>query len=506
MLQWALRYRRLGLSVIPLRVKGKEPLIPWIEFQQRLATEDEIRKWWNAVPNANIGIVTGSITRLCVVDLDGPEGLASASELGLTSGLRSGTGKGAHLWYKHPGTNVQNAVRQYPGIDIRGDGGYVLAAPSIHPNSRRYRWLSVLNAQSFSTLPLFPTAMFASTALPQETSKKEEGWIAKALEDMKDGNIDNTLVSILGRLRSDGYSAEDARAFLEPHVRRVGAEAGHLEAKIENIWSRYEPDVNRIQRRNYGMDEQSGLTIHTPSDNDSWEQFEHSGTVETNSLRTGYRALDSLLANGFKSERLFTVAALTGHGKTNFGIGLSTRLCEAGKRVLYFSTEFSYKKIWQRYIAALKDPARFREHAFHVCDGFTPSLEQVEEALIRIKPDVFIFDYIQHVSKEKEHLTAFMKGCQFFQRKYNTQGVILAQLNRSADWVEDGKRVQPRMSMIEGSATIEQASSRVLLLSMSKVLPEMNEIIGVLDKNDDGDTGIMNFGLYKNPYRLEELP
>jgi hypothetical protein len=59
--------------------------------------------------------------------------------------------------------------------------------------------------------------------------------------------------------------------------------------------------------------------------------------------------------------------------------------------------------------------------------------------------------------------------------------------------------------MIEGSATIEQASSRVLLLSMSKSLPEYHEITGYLAKNDDGDTGIVQFALYRNPYHLEEL-
>lgn len=59
--------------------------------------------------------------------------------------------------------------------------------------------------------------------------------------------------------------------------------------------------------------------------------------------------------------------------------------------------------------------------------------------------------------------------------------------------------------MIKGSGTIEQASSRVLLLSEVKVTPEYNEILGVLDKNDSGDRGLIQFGLYKNPYVLKEL-
>jgi replicative DNA helicase len=330
---------------------------------------------------------------------------------------------------------------------------------------------------------------------------KEPGWVSTALGGMKNGNIDDTLFAVCSRLRGDGYTAEDARILLQPHAEKAGAEPGHLEAKIENVWTRYEPNKTSIGNIS------EGLRIHSPADPNSWNLYEQRGILLGGErLQSGFAKLDSLFARqDLRSERLFTVGALTGHGKTNFGIGLAKNLCESSKKVLYFSTEYSYAKIWERYIGALQNPDSFRSHQFNVCDGFTPNIEQVEEAIEKIKPDIFIFDYIQHVSKEKEHLTAFMKGCQFLQRKYKTQGVILAQLNRGADWVEAGKRVEPRLSMIEGSATIEQASSRVLLLSMSKSLPEYHEITGYLAKNDDGDTGIVQFALYRNPYHLEEL-
>ena len=120
-------------------------------------------------------------------------------------------------------------------------------------------------------------------------------------------------------------------------------------------------------------------------------------------------------------------------------------------------------------------------------------------------PDVFIFDHINQMGEEREGLGTFMQGCNFLQRKYNSQGIMVAQLNRQADWVENGKRVEPRMSMIKGSGTIEQARSRVLLLSETRQTPEYNEILGVLDKNDSGDRGLINFALYKSPYHIREL-
>ena len=55
----------------------------------------------------------------------------------------------------------------------------------------------------------------------------------------------------------------------------------------------------------------------------------------------------------------------------------------------------------------------------------------------------WIFDHINHISEERESLGLFMQGANFIQRKYNCQGVMVAQLSRQADWVEQGKRVEP---------------------------------------------------------------
>lgn len=509
MLNHAIKYLKLGLSVIPLHPRGKEPLIPWAEYQKRIADEAELKEWFRKWPNANLGLVTGGVSGVVVIDLDGPEGLFQALKLGLSSSVVSMTGNGKHLWYKHPGGVLTNAVRILPGVDIRAEGGYVVAPPSIHESGRRYRFLTPF--VSSGALPLFPDNLIAKETITKsgvtvKTEFKPKLDIAKLLEDMKDGNIDDTLFTVCSRLRGDGYSMSDARILLLPHAERVGAEDGHLDEKIKHVWESYEPRAVKVRTEPsmVGRDSSSSLVIHSPANAESWKGYsERESTIQR--FYTRYAVLDGLLQGGLKSERLFTVAALTGHAKTNFGIGLSRNLCERGATVLYFSTEFSYKKIWQRYIATLKDPQRFKEHAFHVFDGFTPNLQQVEEAIRQIKPDVFIFDHIQQISKDRDALSEFMKGCQFLQRKYNVQGIILAQLNRTADVIENGVRVVPRISMIEGSATIEQASSRVLLLSRNKMLPEYHEITGYLEKNDDGDTGIVQFALYRNPYHLEEI-
>lgn len=517
MLNHALKYLSLGLSVIPLRPKGKEPLIKWQEFQSRRATPEEVKEWFLKWPDANVGIVTGGVSGVAVVDLDGTDGLKSANNLGLMSSIVSLTGNGKHLWYKNVGT-IQNAVRLMPGVDVRGEGGYVVAPPSIHESGRRYRFLT--SFVNVGALPQFPKNLATTAIVPLDIIvEKEESWIAKALGGMKNGNIDDTLFTVCSRLRADGYSDDDCRSLLQPHAERAGATPGHLDDKIKNVWERYEP------KRRTGLDKtlyipqfgikgtMEGLVIHSPTNPDSLHQFEqlHNSRAELESkayrLKTGYTKLDAMLQGGLKSSRLFTLAARTGVGKTNWLLGVAREVCRAGKVVLLFSTEMPYGEIWQRYLATLDNPEEFKQHKFYVCDSFAPNLEKVEEAINALKPDLFMFDHINHVSEEQRELGTFMQGLNFIRRKYECAGIVTAQLNRSADWVDikTGEKVTPRMSMIKGSGTIEQASSRVLLLSETRVTPEGTEIVGNLDKNDNGDKGLVHFMLKKNPYRMEEI-
>ncbi len=499
----ALSYLKNGWSVIPVRAGGKVPLIDWKPFTQRKATELEIIEWFKK--DCNIGIVTGQISNLIVVDLDGQEGIDEAKRLGLTSSLTVITGKGRHLYYKWQ-PNIQNAVRIKLGIDIRSDNGFVVAPISVSESGKRYRWINPLNAHFVNCLlPLPLMFMKDQKSVTEHTVGKEEGWIAKALEEMKDGNIDNTLTSVLGRLRHDGYDSSDARILLLPHAERAGATPGHLEEKIRNLWSRYEAKpMSRVS-----LASNSSMVIHSPTNPDSIKGFELSHLERSNDkgLETGYSRLDSLLWGGLKSSRLFTIAARTGTGKTNFLIGIARTVCEAGKKVLIFSTETPYTELWSRYINTLGDATRFNQHQLYVCDSFAPNLEKVEEIINEIKPDLFMFDHVNHIGEDHIEVANFMQGLNWLRRKYDCAGIVTAQLNRSADWIDlkTGEKVLPRMSMIKSSGTIEQASSRVLLLSETRVTPEGTEISGNLDKNDNGPKGLCHFILQAKPYKMVGL-
>ena len=140
-----------------------------------------IREWWRRSPKANVGIATGAASGLVVVDLDLPRGgreslralVAAGRELPRT--LRSYTGgRGLHLFYAQPsGMRVANAVGRLggigdplPGIDLRGDGGYVVAPPSLHVSGIRYRW------DRRRIVPLPPWALTPARAMRPQVAER----------------------------------------------------------------------------------------------------------------------------------------------------------------------------------------------------------------------------------------------------------------------------------------------------------------------------------------------
>ena len=140
--EWALYYLRRGWSVVPVRRGEKIPALPWHQFQNRRATEAEVGDWFSD-PTMGVGIVTGTISNLVVVDFDGDIGAATEQQLlpRLGAGPVALTGGGGcHRFFSHPGKKVPTRKGILPGMDIRGDGGFIVAPPSVHASGRQYSW------------------------------------------------------------------------------------------------------------------------------------------------------------------------------------------------------------------------------------------------------------------------------------------------------------------------------------------------------------------------------
>ena len=142
-----------GLSVIPVPPPrpgaptgtpgdGKVPTIAWREFQDRLPTEQELGAWFGTEPT-NLAIVTGAVSNVVVIDADSIEALQWATKHLPYTPWQTQTARGFHLFYRHPGVEVRNRARIETrdgrvAIDVRGDGGYVIAPGSVHANGAPY--------------------------------------------------------------------------------------------------------------------------------------------------------------------------------------------------------------------------------------------------------------------------------------------------------------------------------------------------------------------------------
>jgi hypothetical protein len=142
MLSSALDYERLGFSVLVVG-SDKRPIGSWKARQQVRAGPDLIREWFYDRPSANIGIVTGGVSGLVVIDIDNAAAETYAAGRGAPTTPTVRTCKGKHLYYRYPdGRTIKNkqALHGCAGLDIRGEGGYVVAPPSLHPEGVRYEW------------------------------------------------------------------------------------------------------------------------------------------------------------------------------------------------------------------------------------------------------------------------------------------------------------------------------------------------------------------------------
>jgi hypothetical protein len=214
----ALVYVARGWSVIPIERHGKRPLVPWLEFQSRLAAADEIEDWFQRWPDANIALVTGRFSGLVVLDVDSSHGgSASLSQLEIENGPLPRTveavtgGGGRHLYFSHPGMAVANRVGLRPGIDVRGDGGCVVAPPSVHSTGNRYAWV---RARSPGEIRLADLPRWLLHPEGERPGHPLSHWRKIVQEGVDEGARNATLASLTGHLLWHGVDPQVALELL----------------------------------------------------------------------------------------------------------------------------------------------------------------------------------------------------------------------------------------------------------------------------------------------------
>jgi RecA-family ATPase len=187
---------RKGFCLIP--VNGKAAAGGWEKYNHNRPTEEMLETWFNGFFK-NVAIVCGAISGITVLDIDPKDGGNVSEWLGKypTDCYVLTGGGGAHLYYKHPGVPCEN-IHIAPGVQIKGDRGYVVAPPSVHPiTGNHYKWLSQGEPADF------PTELLE---LKQEkTEASGNSWISNLLEyGAEDGERNVSLTKIAGYFEGKG--------------------------------------------------------------------------------------------------------------------------------------------------------------------------------------------------------------------------------------------------------------------------------------------------------------
>lgn len=200
----AMFYAQNNIKTFPVKKQGKSPLCPK-GFKDATIDKVVLQEWNKKFPDCNIGIPTGQINNIFVVDVDGEQGIESLNHLELIYGKLDAptvkTGKGKHLYFKMP-ENVElkcSTSKIADHIDIRANGGYVVAPPSIHENGHQYTWENFIPNQGFPEAPSWLISLITNAEkqpLPVSGVLEE---IASAPEGERNDTLYKRSISLIGR-------------------------------------------------------------------------------------------------------------------------------------------------------------------------------------------------------------------------------------------------------------------------------------------------------------------
>lgn len=146
------KYVAWGLCPIPVIKGSKQPACDWKKYQSSLPSAVELKKWND--DEFNIGVVCGSVSNVVVLDVDSPEAQDFIDRLDLPRTPVAVTARGKHYYFASPNTEIRNSVRvQGLKLDVRAEGGFVVAPPSIHESGFRYEWEVSPDDAPFAPMP-----------------------------------------------------------------------------------------------------------------------------------------------------------------------------------------------------------------------------------------------------------------------------------------------------------------------------------------------------------------
>lgn len=388
LLPLALTYLNRGWSVVPVG-PSKIPLIPWKEYQKKRPTPQELVEWFTKYPDAQVGIVTGAISDLTVIDIEveGDPNLIKDQTYSVKTG-----GGGIHRYLKFE-PDFKNAVRVFPNCDVRSEGGYVVAAGST-TSKGHYEVLNDIDVAVMSpeTKKMFQDASKKHLA-PSVTSISAfpSTQIHEPLEyaGYGMGNRNDMMTkfagAIMAKLHPSLWASVGWQMFEEGNRKNSPPLGLHeLKATWESIGSRemkqnpggrtYTPRREKTwgpadettessgESRLQDMQQAEVAEVAEDVTRDSTETLHVAEVAELQTIDTDHTypldmpPIDGALLGGFSAGEVIVVAGQSGSGKTTIIQDWTVTLAGGGVGAareklptLWFSYEVLAKPLWEKF-------------------------------------------------------------------------------------------------------------------------------------------------------------
>lgn len=261
-LEAALGYHESGFSVIPVNRETKVSLVPWRWYQKKPPDAGLIQEWFTVrFPDASVAVLTGGVSNVVVVDCDvkkmSPEAMETFLKEHPTPWVVRTGGGGLHYYYAHPGGSVDNRVIK-GWVDVRGDGGYVVAPPSGHPSGNGYTW--VKRGGSPRKLPKFDPEWVGrpveATAKADEfvmPAAADDKWLSEIMDGVGEGGRNDATARLSGYYFGRGMAYDVVLTLMEQWNERnkPPIPIRELLRTIKSVWETHVRNGGKVRESSY---------------------------------------------------------------------------------------------------------------------------------------------------------------------------------------------------------------------------------------------------------------
>ena len=473
----------------------KRPIGKWKEYQSRIPTINEVNEWFTNYPDANIGILTGKVSNVFVLDVDGSAGEEHIKKMGgVPKTVETTTGRGRHLYFALPGNiEVRNGANPELKLDIRGNGGYVVAPPSKHCSGRNYAWVEGRSIHDIkpTVAPqwVIDFAVKKKTA-PKKETVKETSNINVVPAGMPSSN--NSSVELFKEGCSQGGRNDSATKFIG-RWHRLGLTRDEIWELALSWNSRNKPPLDEqelagvftsiISCENKQVNKIDPTTFLTSMDNivkgfnvkDKKIQFAGDNLKE----------LQDKMGGGLIGGNLYLLGGVPSSGKTALSNNIADNLCLNGTPVIFFSYDDGKQELNCRTIS------RFTNIPIETLNnGFINGNSQ--QALSNNQDLKNIFA-IKHIVNESIKVDDWDSIIDDIVGKYNVKPVIFIDYIKKLRTKKIYKEERLRMDAIVNALTNLAKSKDVPIIAISELNREAYRSGQVLSMAAFKETGSLEY-------------